>query len=128
LRPISGLKKILIIFAVSDILVMLVDLVVVYLFGGQFRSYAGWLFGSNNKETLGSLLFIEGALIVGIGASLAAGYAETSMQPARSPSTPYVTEKISAQRGEFREEQISLGLMLMLVGVPLIIICIIFII
>jgi hypothetical protein len=128
LRLISGWKKVLIIFAVSDILIMLVDLVVVYLFGGQFRSYAGWLFGSNDKETLGSLLFIEGALIVGIGASLVAGYAENTMQPARSPSTPYVVEKISTQRGEFREEQISVGLMLMLIGAPLIITCIIFII
>jgi hypothetical protein len=107
---------------------MLVDLIVVYLFGGQFRSYAGWLFGINDKETLGSLLFIEGALIVGIGASLAAGYAETRMQPARSPATPYVAEKISPQRGEFREKQISVGLTLMLVGAPLIIICLFFII
>ena len=66
-------------------------------------------------------MFIEGALIIGIGAMLAGGYAEGRIQPAKAPSTAYVSEKLSKQRAEFRENQISTGLLLMLAGLPLII-------
>jgi hypothetical protein len=125
LRHVSGWKKVLIIFVVSDILVISVDFAAVFFFGAQFRSYAGLIFGNSDKATLSSLLFIEGALIVGIGASLAAGYAENRMAPSSGPATPYVVSKISEQREEFREKQISAGLVLMLLGTPLIAISII---
>jgi hypothetical protein len=46
------------------------------------------------------------------------------LQRASTPSTPYVVEKLSKQRQEFREKQISTGLLLMLAGLPLIIIAI----
>jgi hypothetical protein len=123
LRFASGWKKVLIIFAISDVLIVLADFVATFFYGSHLRTEAGWLFGSNDKETFGSLLFIEGALIVGVGAALAAGFAENRMSPPLgSPSAPYDVEKISETRAEFREKQISTGLRLMLLGAPLIII------
>ncbi|MFC1487166.1 hypothetical protein ACFLRN_05715 [Thermoproteota archaeon] len=73
------------------------------------------------KQFFTNLLFIEGGLTIGIGALLAGGFAENKLTPTKSPSTNYSVEKISKQSPEFRQEQISTGLLLMLTGLPLII-------
>ena len=109
-------------FAIFEMLIILADFIVASLHGVTLRVSAGWLFGRNDTETFGSLLFIEGAVLVGIGAIIAAGYSENVAAPVRSPSTPYMVEKISKDRAEFREKQISTGILLMLIGAPLIII------
>ncbi len=121
LKSISGWKKVLTIIAFFNVLILAIDLIAVFLYGTQIRLTAEWLFGSDDKTTLGSLLFMEGALIIGTGALLAGGFAEGRIQASKAPSTPYVTEKLSKQRAEFREAQISTGLLLMLTGLPLII-------
>ena len=125
LKSISGWKKVLTIMAFFNVLILAIDLIAVFLYGTQIRLTAEWLFGSDDKTTLGSLLFIEGALILGSGALLAGGYAEGRIHASRAPSTPYAAEKLSKQRAEFRENQISTGLLLMLTGLPLIIMSII---
>ena len=121
LKNISGWKKAIIVMAIFNVLIVFIDLIVIFFYGPQIRLSAAWLFGSEDKTTLSSLLFIEGALIIGVGALLAGGFAENRIHPPRAPSTPYTVEKISKQRSEFREEQISTGLLLMLAGLPLII-------
>jgi len=121
LKNISGWKKVITIMAFFNVLIFVIDLIAVILYGTQIRLTATWLFGSDDKTTLSSLLFIEGALIIGTGALLAGGYAEGRMHAPKAPSTPYVAEKLSKQRAEFRENQISTGLLLMLTGLPLII-------
>lgn len=125
LKNISGWKKAITIMAFFNVLIFAIDLVAVFLYGTQIRLTATWLFGSDDKTTLSSLLFIEGALIIGTGALLAGGYAEGRMHTPKAPSTPYVAEKLSKQRAEFRENQISTGLLLMLTGLPLIIMSIV---
>jgi len=72
-------------------------------------------------KQLCSLLFIEGALTIGVGALLAGGFAENRMYLTKGPSTPYIIEKLAKERSEFREEEISTGLLLMLAGLPLLI-------
>lgn len=124
LKNISGWKKVITIMAFFNVLIFAIDLIAVILYGTQIRLTAEWLFGSDDKTTLGSLLFIEGAFIVGTGALLAGGYAESRIHASKAPSTPYAAEKLSKQRAEFRENQISTGLLLMLTGLPLIIISI----
>jgi hypothetical protein len=120
LRYISGWKKFLILLAILDTAIILADFVAAFFYGARLRAYANWLFGSNDTETFGSLLFIEAALIIGVGALIAAGYSENmEASPRGSPRTPYVAEKLSEQRAEFREKQISTGFLLMLVGAPL---------
>jgi len=121
LKNISGWKKAIAIMAFFNVLIFVIDLVAVILYGTQIRLTATWIFGSDDKTTLSSLLFIEGALILGSGALLAGGYAEGRIHASRAPSTPYAAEKLSKQRAEFHENQISTGLLLMLTGLPLII-------
>ena len=124
LRSISGWKKVLILFSIFEILIILADFIVAFLYGIALRTYAGWIFGRNDTETFGSLLFLEGAILVGVGAIMAAGYSEMVIVHHRRPSTAYTVEKISKDRGEFREKQISTGILLILIGAPLIIITI----
>jgi hypothetical protein len=121
LKNISGWKKVITIMAFFNVLIFAIDLIAVFFYGTQIRLTAPWVFGSDDKTTLGSLLFIEGALIVGTGALLSGGSAEGRIQASKAPSTAYVAEKLSKQRAEFRETQISTGLLLMLTGLPLII-------
>jgi hypothetical protein len=121
LKNISGWKKVITIMAFFNVLIFTIDLIAVFLYGTQIRLTAEWIFGNDDKTTLGSLLFIEGALIIGTGALLAGGYAEGRIHASKAPSTPYAAEKLSKQRAEFREAQISTGLLLMLTGLPLII-------
>jgi len=108
-----------------NVLIFVIDLIATFLYGTQIRLAAAWLFGSDNKTTLSSLLFIEGAFIIGTGALLAGGFAEGRIHSSKAPSAPYVTEKLSKERAEFREAQISTGLLLMLTGLPFIILSII---
>ncbi|TRO54895.1 hypothetical protein E2P63_00440 [Candidatus Bathyarchaeota archaeon] len=121
LKNISGWKKAITIMVFFNILILVIDLIAVVLYGTQIRLTAAWIFGNEDKTTLSSLLFIEGALIIGTGALLAGGYAEGRIQTSKTPSTAYVTEKLSKQRAEFRENQISTGLLLMVMGLPLVI-------
>ena len=124
LRSILGWKKVLIMFAIFEMLMIIADYIAAFLYGTTLRTYAGWIFGNNDTETFGSLLFLEGAILVGVGALLAAGYSENVIIHHRRPSTAYTVEKISKDRAEFREKQISTGIFLMLIGAPLIIITI----
>ena len=126
---ISGWKKFLIILAISEALIILADFLAAFFYGVQLRAYAGWLFGSNDKETFGSLMFLEGAITIGLGAAIAAGFSENRMTPPlNSPSAPVVVEELSEQRAEFREKQISTGFLLMLIGAPLVLITVLLII
>ena len=124
LKSISGWKKVLFIFVLFEILIIFVDSVIAFFYGVALRTSAGMLFGGNDIETFGSLLFIEGAVLVGIGAILAAGYSENLIVQHRGPSTAYQTEKISKDCAEIREKQISTGILLMLIGAPLIVLTI----
>jgi hypothetical protein len=121
LRNMSTWKKATIIIAIFNLLMIGVDLIMISFYGTQIRSTLAWLLGNEDRTILSNLLFIEGAFTVGIGALLAAGYAESRMHRANLPSTPYVVEKLSKQRSKFRKKQISTGLLLMLAGIPLVI-------
>jgi len=102
-------------------IIVLADFVLVVLFGFQFRSSARFIFGSNDKETFLSLLFIEGALISGAGAVVASGMSESKITvPSQSSaSSSYRVEKLLSQRTEQRKKAISTGIFLMLIGAPL---------
>ena len=124
LKSISGWKKFLFLFALFEIIIVLADFFIAFSYGDILRTTAGLFFGGNDIETFGELLFIEGAILLGIGAMLAAGYSENVIFSYRDPSTAYRVEKISKDRGEFREKQISTGFLLMFIGAPLIVLTI----
>jgi hypothetical protein len=125
LKNISGWKKAIII-AVFNVLVVFINFVVLSFFGIQIKETLARILGSEDKTIFSNLSFFEGAFIIGIGALLAGGFAENRMHRTNVPSTPYVVEKLSKQRSEFREKQISTGLLLMLTGLPIIIMSVLY--
>jgi hypothetical protein len=92
-----------------------VDLVLVAVFGSQLRSFSTSVFGNGDKETLASILFIEGGLALGAGAVYFSGMGENV-----GGTHPVVLDKRLEQRREMREQQKSSGVILMLIGGPLI--------
>jgi hypothetical protein len=91
------------------------------LYKSQIQLDLAWLLGIEEKAILSNLFFFEGAITVGLGALLAGGFAENRMTRTNVPSTAYNVEKISKSRPEFREKQISTGIILMITGLPLLV-------
>jgi len=125
-KAVSEWKGILVTVLVSIFAIMLADFVLVLLFGSQIRSFAVAVFGSNDVETLVSLLFLEGGFCSLLGALLAIGFAELKIVSPFNPAAPCILTKISSQREEHRRKQISAGTFLILVGGPLLAIALIY--
>ena len=121
LKDLSNLKKTLIVITIFNFLVIVINFVVIFLFGAQISNSIGWLLGSEEKTIFSNLLFVEGAFTIGIGALIAGGFSENKLTQTKAPSTAYSVEKISKQSAEFRQEQLSTGILIMLAGLPLII-------
>lgn len=126
LKKISRWKKAIIAILVFNTIVVLIDIVILFFYSPQIKETLAEILGTEDRTILSNFLFFEGALTIGIGALIAGGYAENRLAPTRSPSTPYSIEKLSKQRAEFRQEQISTGLLLVLAGLPLFIMSILF--
>jgi hypothetical protein len=122
LKRILERRSILAAVVAFTVAMLLVDFALVFFFGPQFRSYAGYIFGRNDKETLIVLFFIEGGVIFGAGALYASGFEENRVMNPNNPAVSYVLDKIWRQRQEHREKQNALGCILMLVGGPLLLI------
>jgi len=110
-------KKALATVLVFEIAVLVADLALVALFGLQLRSFSSSVFGNSYKETLASLLFIEGGLALGAGAVYFSGMSENVRG-----THPTVLDKRLEQRREMRGQQKSFGKTLMFIGAPLIVI------
>jgi type VI protein secretion system component VasK len=120
-KPVSGLKNILIKAAIFWSAVILTDFVLVSFFGPQFWSYAGYFFGSDIRTTLIILMFIEGAVIFTVGVVWASGLMETTFEGDNLMTNPYYQKEQWKQRREQTEGQNTTGKILMLVGGPLLI-------
>lgn len=112
-------RRILVTLLGLTLAILLVNLLLSVFWGGQIRANATWIFGSSIKETLIGLLFLEGAIIFGVGSFLASGVVELQIIRPSNPAMPFILRKISSQREEHRQKQVSVGLFLMLVGGPL---------
>ena len=113
-------KKALVTISVSEIAIIVVNLALVALFGSQFRAFAYSIFGNGDKETLASLLFIEGGLIFGAGAVYFSGVGENVRA-----THPIVLDKGLEQHQEMRAQRESFGKTLMFIGGLLIIVSVI---
>jgi hypothetical protein len=82
-------------------LVILVDLILVYFFGSQFWSYAGYLFGNDARITLSVLLFIEGGILLVMGTLWASGSMD-SVYYGKYGKTP---ASLSREDWKYRKEQ-----------------------
>jgi len=121
MKGISKWRIVLFRASVFWIAVILADLVLVYFFGLQIRSYAGYFFGTEFKTTLVTLLFIEGAAIFAVGTVWAAGAMETTFEGDNLMTNPYYQKDQWKQRREQTEGQNITGKILMLAGGPLLI-------
>jgi len=122
---ISSPKRTAAYFAAFLLAAVILDFVLVTAFGNILSSTASFVFGKTAKENFLSLLFIEGAFLLGIGALLAGGFAENRMIPTSGPKAAYDIEKLSPGRPERRKEQTSVGIALMLVGAVLLLVMVI---
>ena len=119
LKVIIEWKKILVAVLSPMLVLILADFVLAFLFGSQIRSISPFVFGRNDKETFISLVFLEGGVIFALGAFFASGKTEKITSVPATPADIYKIEKLFPQRPEDREKQISTGILLMLVGGPL---------
>jgi hypothetical protein len=97
-------------------LVILVDLVLVYFFGSQIWSYAGYLFGNDARITLSVLLFIEGGVLVAMGALWASGSMNNVYYGKYGKTSASLTKEDWEQRKEQTENPSNVVKILMLVG------------
>jgi hypothetical protein len=97
-------------------LVILVDLVLVYFFGSQIWSYAGYLFGTDSRITVSVLLFIEGGVLVAMGALWASGSMNSVYYGKYGKTSASLTKEDWEQRKEQSENPSNVVKILMLVG------------
>ena len=122
MKGISKWRIVLVRASVFWIAVILSDLVLVYFFGPQIWSNAGYFFGTEFKTSFVTLLFIEGAAIFAVGAVWAAGAMETTFEGDNLMTNPYYQKEQWKQRREQTEGQNITGKVLMLAGGPLLIV------
>jgi hypothetical protein len=108
-------KRLALYFVVFLTVVVIADFAVVHFFGALLRSSA-YIFGSTFKENFLALMFIEGAGFLGVGALFVGGYLENRMTGITGPKSAFDVEMLSKDRAEHRRQQISVGVMLMLLG------------
>jgi hypothetical protein len=82
-------------------LVILADLILVYFFGPQIWSNAGYLFGNDARITLSVFLFVEGGVLLAMGTLWASG----SMDNVYYGKFYKTTASLSREDWEQRKEQ-----------------------
>ena len=73
MKGFSKWRNVLIRASIFGIAVILADLILVFFFGSQIWLHAGYLFGNDARITLSVLLFIEGGVLLAMGALWASG-------------------------------------------------------
>ncbi len=115
MQRISQRKRVILYFSLFLTVTIIVDLILVY-FLGTFLSSWSYIFGSTFKENFLTLMFIEGAAFLGFGALFVGGVLENRTTSTTGPKSAYDAEMLSKDRADRRRQQISVGIMLMLLG------------
>ena len=97
-------------------LVILADLVLVYFFGPQLWSNAGYLFGNDAGITLSVLLFIEGGVFLAMGALWASGSMDNVYYGKYGKTLASLSKEDWNQREEQTENPSNVVKMLILMG------------
>jgi hypothetical protein len=116
MKGFSQWRSVLVRASVFWIAAILVDLVLVYFFGSQIWSNAGYLFGNDARITLSVLLFIEGGVLLAMGTLWASG-SMVNVSYGKYGKTPAsLSRKDWEQRKEQTENPSNIIKILMLVG------------
>jgi len=99
----------------------LLDYTMVYFYGTTLWTSMSYFFGSNVKTSMSVLLFIEGGAFLAVGAFLASGLLETTVEGNFARLDPYAQKDVWRQRKEQTEKQYAAGPVLILMGLPLLI-------
>jgi hypothetical protein len=121
----SGLRKVLPRAAAFWLSLILIDYFVVYFFGPQFWSYAGYFFGTNTRITLAVLMFVEGAVLLALGLVWASGSMEIQFQGSNLKTNPYFHKHDLKLRNEQTEKENIVGKILVLAGGPILLVSVI---
>jgi hypothetical protein len=115
LKAIRRRKNTIVEALASLVVLTLADLILAFLFGSQIRSSSPFAFGTNDEDTLASLLFLEGGVIFGLGAFFASGIADTTAIQANARNV-YEVEKSVSRAARQRKKLAPVGTFLMLLG------------
>jgi hypothetical protein len=118
-KAICERKRIIVAVLASVIVFVLANLVLAFLFGSQIRSSSPFAFGTNNRDTFMSLVFLEGGTIFGLGAFFASGISDIRTNSQANPRNAIRTEKTVSYVPEQGKKLMSTGTFLMLVGCQL---------
>ena len=95
------------------------DYLAAVFYGSWFWSYAGYFFGTSSTLTLGVLMFLEGAVLVVMGAIWASGAMETVFQGGNLKTNPYYHSQDWKIRREQTQKENIAGKVLLLAGGPI---------
>ncbi len=121
----SGWKKILFKASITAIILFIANLFVVYLMGPTIWLYAGYFLGNSLQATLSVLLFVEGIIILSLGAVWISGAMETRFDGSNIMTNPYRRQEQFKQRSEMLEQENTSGKVMILTGAPILIVSII---
>lgn len=123
----SRWKKILLKASVASIILVLTNFLLVYFEGSTIWSYAGYFFGNDIRTTQSTLLFIESAIILSLGAVWASGAMEVTFDGSNIKTNPYNRQEQWRQRPNELKQENTAGKVMILVGAPVLIAAVILI-
>jgi hypothetical protein len=116
MKGFSRNRGVLVRASVFWIAVILTDLVLVYFFGSQIWSNAGYLFGNDVRITLSVLQFIEGGVLLAMGTLWASGSMNNVYYNKYGKTPASLSREDWEQRKEQTENPNNSTKILMLVG------------
>ncbi len=115
-------KKLILKASIIAAAIILVNLLVVEVYGSVFWVYAGSFFGNTVKTTLSTLLFVEGAAILVLGFVWLSGAMEVNFDGSNIRTNIYNRKEQWKQRPNELEQEHSAGKVLVFVGLPILIV------
>jgi hypothetical protein len=116
-RKIIGERRKIAVAVLALILVLiLANFFLAFLFGDQIRSTSPFAFGTDDKDTFISLVFLEGGVVFGLGAFLASGIQDIRETGQTNARNVLGTERTVSQVPRQKKKLMSAGTFLMLVG------------
>jgi len=116
MKRVFGLRTVLMKAACFWLALVIADFVMVYLFGPQIWSYAGYFFGNDVRITLGVLMFIEGGVLLALGTLWASGSMENVHYGKYGKTYAYFSKEDWEKRREQIEKPSDVVKILMLTG------------
>jgi hypothetical protein len=118
-------KRFLLKASIVSVAIILVNLLLVYLYGSTIWLYAGYFFGNDVKTTLSTLLFIEGAAILTLGFVWLSGAMEIDFDDSNLRTNIWNRKEQWKQRPNELEQENAAGKVMILVGLPVLLVSLI---